>query len=305
MKILYLILEDYNYTGLKEFLVDVRLAGIEVVPYAVVDGKMDEISDIPGSYMITDCIQGVRLAREAGMGYVFYERDAAFYDTGLRTENGECISDSLNDAECIIQGFEETDADFIIKMYQRHHGLPWTILTTDRLRLREMTVSDVDRLYEIYSEPSITMYTEPLYEDRDEEIEYTRAYIRNQYEFFGFGLWIVEEKLNPNNINRYRIIGRAGITRREGYDEAELGYIIEKDRQNRGYAAEACRAIIRYAKEKLDMSGLNCFVQPGNAASIRLCDRLGFEYMEEVCINGILFGRYHLDCSSLSTGECI
>jgi RimJ/RimL family protein N-acetyltransferase len=178
-----------------------------------------------------------------------------------------------------------------------------------------MTVGDVPRLYEIYSEPSITMYTEPLFEDINEETEYTRAYIKNQYGFFGFGLWIIEEKPLPgtekelsvnaaeekdgdNERSGGRVVGRAGISLREGYDEAELGYVIEKDRQNRGYATEACEAIVGYAANVLGMSGLNCFVRPENTASVRLCARLGFEYLEEAYINGRRFDRYHLDLSA-------
>ena len=52
------------------------------------------------------------------------------------------------------------------------------ILKTDRLTLREIRVEDVDRLYEIYEGPGITDFIEPLYEDRDEEIVYTRDYIK-------------------------------------------------------------------------------------------------------------------------------
>ena len=139
------------------------------------------------------------------------------------------------------------------------------------------------------AEPSVTLYTEDLFENREDELAYTESYIKNQYGFFGYGLWIVEET------DTGRVVGRAGISNREGYDEAELGYVIEKERQNRGYATEICRAIVEYAGSVLMMQGLNCFVQKENLPSISLCLRLGFEYLEDTAINGILMNRYHID----------
>ena len=290
MRYLILILKDFGYPFLERTLTDVKLAGIEVIPVLAVNDELltdvrsaarpnaDEIlSDArrDSAFIVTDCAAGIGMAREHGTGFVYVEEDGA-------------EPPDVSGAQCIIQGFEEVGADFLIKMYERFHHLPWTILKTERLILREMTVDDVDRLYEIYAEPGITDFTEPLYEDRLQEIGYTKDYIRNMYEFCGYGLWLVLEKSG-------RIVGRAGITGREGYDEAELGYVIERSRQRRGYAAEACRAIIRYAADVLEMKGLNCFVQPGNEASVKLCKLLGFEHLDDVKISGCRMLRYHLD----------
>ena len=162
------------------------------------------------------------------------------------------------------------------------------ILKTDRLTLREIRVDDVDRLYEIYAGPGITDFIEPLYEDRDEEIVYTRDYIKYQYGFYGYGLWIVVEN------DTGRIVGRAGLTNRAGYLEAELAYVIEKDRQGRGYAQEALRATIDYARDELYLESLNCFIVPGNDISLHICKKLGFTFMEDAEIDGVKMYRYHI-----------
>ena len=163
-----------------------------------------------------------------------------------------------------------------------------TVLKTDRLTLRRITVEDVDRLYEIYAAPGITDYIEPLYEDRDEEIAYTEDYIKYQYGFYGYGLWIVVEN------DTGRIVGRAGLTNRAGYLEAELAYVIEKEKQGRGYAQEALGAIIEYAREELYLDSLNCFIMPGNDISLHICKKLGFTYMEDADIDGVIMHRYHM-----------
>ena len=167
-------------------------------------------------------------------------------------------------------------------------GQGQAVLKTDRLTLREITVEDVDRLYEIYAGPGITDFIEPLYEDRDEEIVYTKDYIKYQYGFYGYGLWIVEEN------DTGRIVGRAGLTNRAGYLEAELAYVIEKERQGRGYATEALRAILIYARDELYLESLNCFVIPGNEISVHLCKKLGFEYLGDEDVGGTVMHRYHL-----------
>lgn len=313
MQHLILVLKDYDHPYLDRVILDVKAAGIDVIPVKAIPDEMcseeayphvialdeDRLNEALNelnrehSYILTDCKEGAGLAEDHSIGYVYYD---SLHD---HKEHGRVGVKP----QCVIEGFDEINADFLIKMYQRYHHLPWIILSTERLMLREMTVDDVDRLYEIYGADGMTDYTEPLYEDRQQEIEYTKEYIRNMYEFCGYGLWIVIEKPGDdaagkpeeNITSEGRIVGRVGITGREGYDEAELGYVIEKDRQGRGYAIEACRAVIGYARDVLEMSGLNCFVQRGNEASVKLCKRLGFKYLEDVCLLGTTMMRYHLD----------
>lgn len=225
------------------------------------------------SLIICDSVEVSEIAQNRGIGYLVYatkeNQEAAF---------SECL--------CVIEGFDEIDYEFINHMYERSRGIPWTILTTDRCVLREITVEDVDRLYEIYADPSITAYMEGLYENPEEERQFTRDYMKYMYGFYGFGLWIVVEK------NTGRMIGRAGITNREGYENLELGYLIETSYQHQGYAEEVCRAIISYAQEHLGCEKLNAFIQKENAASIALARKLGFVWKEEVIIEQKFMQRF-------------
>ncbi|NLL78523.1 MAG: GNAT family N-acetyltransferase [Clostridiales bacterium] len=174
-----------------------------------------------------------------------------------------------------IEGIQNPGMDYFEKVYGRCHGIPWTILETDRCLVREIQLEDLDRLYEIYAEPSITQYMEGLYEDRAEEEQYTRDYIRNMYGFYGYGMWVVEEKKS------HRLIGRAGIESGDSEETAELGYLIAKEYQRQGYATEVCEAIIKYAGDKLEFKRIVCYVEPENEASRMLCRRLGLTEREE------------------------
>ncbi len=169
-----------------------------------------------------------------------------------------------------VENPEEMDRKSYDLAYRRLAGLPWEILATERLIVRETTVEDVDSFYRIYAEPSITEYMENLLADRDEEIAYTKDYIEKVYAFYGYGMWTVLEKESGE------VVGRAGITWREGYQLPELGFVFGVPWQGRGYAWEVCRAILVYAREELLMKRVQTLVRPGNERSLRLCEKLGF-----------------------------
>ena len=194
--------------------------------------------------------------------------------------------------DMIVEGFEEVDADFLEKVYQRYHHIPWTILETDRCVVKELCLDDLDGLFELYADDGMDEFTEGLY-PYEEEKTYQEAYINNMYRFFGYGMWLVFLK------DTGELIGRAGLEHREIYDETELelGYLIGKKYQGRGYATEVCEAILAYAKENTDFLHINCVVQKGNEASIHMAQKLGFEYREDYDIDGKVMHRFVLELS--------
>lgn len=185
-----------------------------------------------------------------------------------------------------IEKIEEVPPSYFEFVYKRYVGLPLTILETKRCVLREITVEDVDALYEIYQGPGITDYMEDLFKDRAKEKEYTRDYIANIYGFYGYGMWVVVQKETG------KIIGRAGIEQREEIPGHELGFVIAQPFQRKGYAFEICKAIIEYAKEVLAITKLHCFVKKENKPSLALCRKLGFSYVKSREIRGEVFEEY-------------
>ena len=186
------------------------------------------------------------------------------------------------DAPYVIEQIEELGYEEIDMAYRRLAGLPWEILTTKRCIIRETVEADIDSFYRIYAEPDITAYMEDLYADRDEELAYIRDYREKVYGFYGYGMWTVLTKDGD-------VIGRAGISWREGFDLQELGFVIGVPWQRRGYAYEVCSAIIEYAGRELGMRKLQALVMEGNGKSECLCAKLGFQYVRDAAIDG---GRY-------------
>ncbi|WWR15608.1 GNAT family N-acetyltransferase [Lachnospiraceae bacterium JLR.KK008] len=183
----------------------------------------------------------------------------------LTDENrGEDFSGIPYAVECV----EELEEQEITKIYRRLTGLPWEILETDRCRLREMTVGDLDRLYEIYDTADTTQYMEGLSGDREEERAYIKDYCKYMYGFHGYGIWLIEEKTAGV------VIGRAGIE--PGEDGTELGYMIAAPWRRKGYAFEVCSAVLDYTWREIGCHEVICRIRHGNRASAGLLKKLGF-----------------------------
>ena len=217
--------------------------------------------------LLTDKTTQCMDAKEKEIPYILY----------LNEENR---SADFTDIPYAVEGFEGIDVAFLDEIYRRFKGIPWTILETERLLVRETTEEDLDALYEVYADPSISLYTENLYEDRDEERAYIRDYIKHVYTFCGYGIWSVIHKESG------KLIGRAGLACREGYETPELGYVIGVPYQRQGYATEVCRAILEYADERLGFPMIRAVFEPENLASAKLCEKLGFIKEEQVQLDG-------------------
>lgn len=191
----------------------------------------------------------------------------------------------LRKESVIVEGFADLDEDFLTEQYQRFHGIPWTVFTTDRCVVRELSLSDLPALFTLYQKPHMTDYIEPLL-DRDEELEYQRAYIKNIYHFYGFGMWLVFEKKSGI------LIGRAGLEPKE--EGIELGYMIAPEFQNRGYAFEVCEGVLRYGREKLELDNFQCCIDPNNRASIGLAQKLGFVHVGKMHMGKKEFEKFIL-----------
>lgn len=194
--------------------------------------------------------------------------------------------EDLSAAAYAVSNVDELTLEDFQRAYQRLKGEPWIIMETARCMIRETTVEDVDTFYRIYEEPSITYYMEKLFEDIEDERQYAREYIRQVYGFYGYGLWSVIHKESGS------VIGRAGLSWREGFGIPELGFVIAVPYQGKGYAYEVCAAILRYGKEELQFDKVQALIEKENRASVNLCRKLGFCFKDIAEDRGKAYERY-------------
>lgn len=204
--------------------------------------------------------------------------------------NPQISGQTYSGVDMIVEGFEEVDENFLTKVYQRYHHIPWTIAQTERCIIRELSLADLDDLFGLYADEELMKFTEGLY-SYEEEKAFQQAYIDNMYRFYGYGMWLVFSKETGE------LLGRAGLEHREynGETELELGYLIGTRYQGQGYATEVCEAILRVAKEITDFPRINCLIDAKNTSSLRLAEKLGFSHMEDMETDKTIMKRYILD----------
>lgn len=107
-----------------------------------------------------------------------------------------------------------------------------------------------------------------------------------QWPFTGFGYWIVEAKSDGAIVGQ---LGFADFKRDmepslEG--EPELGYVFSPRVHGQGIAGEACAAVLAWADANLKATSYPAIISPGNSASVRLAERLGFERQADASYRG-------------------
>lgn len=166
----------------------------------------------------------------------------------------------------------ELDPEFEKRDALRKAGIPVEIARTDQLLIRETIDSDISELYRIGTDQAVRKYIEPMQPTLEEEIVYTKAYVRHMYAFYDFGLWTVLEK---DAYGQERVIGRAGLFPSERLaGQIEMGYMIAPECQGNGYGKEAAETVLRYAFNVLDLEEVHLFAEKENKASVKLAETL-------------------------------
>jgi ribosomal-protein-alanine N-acetyltransferase len=134
-------------------------------------------------------------------------------------------------------------------------------LYTPRLILRPARQDDLAALHAVLSDPRATRWwSTPPHETLDQTVIWLAAMIANGPDHPDF---VIE--LDG------RVIGKAGF-----YVMPDVGYILHPDVWGQGLASEAVGAVIDHVFRAREVGTLTADVDPENAASIRLLQRLGF-----------------------------
>ncbi len=179
-----------------------------------------------------------------------------------------------------VESVEDLDEQYLERVYRRFQGLPWRILETERLLVRESVPEDAAEFVRIYEDAEAARFLADCKETVEEEQEYLRQYAENMYGFYEYGIWTVLEKASG------RIVGRAGLSMWEESEVPELGFVIAKEKRGQGLALEVCGAIVKYAFEELYLDELAVVAETENPASLALCRKLGFREDGELVRDG-------------------
>lgn len=147
------------------------------------------------------------------------------------------------------------------------------VIETERLRLRPFRAEDLDAHAAMLADPAVARHLGAgpgAGRPRSREESWTQlATLIGQWTLRGYGCFAVEERAGG------AFIGRAGILELAGWPEPELAYALAAPFWGRGYATEACRAILDWAWRTVPAERLVSYIRPGNTASERVAARLG------------------------------
>ena len=148
-------------------------------------------------------------------------------------------------------------------------GLP--TLTADRLRLRQLDAADVPGLLAVFGDATHLRYWShgPL-----ADLDAARAYldgITSGWQERSFFQWGIEETATR------QLAGTVTFADWDrGNRRAEIGFILRPGAEGRGYATEAVRTALAFAFGPMGVHRIEADVDPDNAASLRVLERIGF-----------------------------
>lgn len=157
------------------------------------------------------------------------------------------------------------------------------IAQTERLILREFELSDTEPLGAVFGDAEVMQYSNIGVRDAEGVRQWLREWIEVRYPAWGFGMWAVVEK------NRGEVLGYCGLTRFEDrcvQGETEMGYRLARAHWGRGYATEAAGAVRDYGLNVLGLLKIVASIDPSNAASIRVAEKIGMRYEREMMLEG-------------------
>ena len=258
----------------------------------IISKEFPALTDFPDfSLILCDLDKNIELAKKHNLPVI------AFSHKNNRQE-------SLMGIPWLILDTDGLSPFFLNEVYCRHYKKPLTITTTNRCIIRELTTRQLPELLQLQKEnknnPSGCFFPQNCSTYAEAE-EFLQNYIKNQYTFYGYGIYGIFNKKNET------FLGIAGFSPFENvitsdtlnskekkpeilrdfsgqnFEDApennsneyciEIGYSVLKKWQQQGIASEALPPLIHFSKEYLGFTKIVTRIEKNNIASIRLAKK--------------------------------
>lgn len=160
-----------------------------------------------------------------------------------------------------------------------------TEFATSRLRLRGMTLDDVDAYVAYRSHPDVTPWLATAKPP-------DRAEVAQQIEQMTAsggptaGAWYRYAIEHGDEI-----VGDVGVEIRDGGGIAEIGYVLHPDHRGHGFATEAAAALVDDLIENHAIHRIEASLAPDNVASMRVLESIGMTFevvaRDACCVDGV------------------
>ena len=149
------------------------------------------------------------------------------------------------------------------------------MIETDRLILRKLNESDYKNI-SYYLDEKIQEFASPYMPHKEEDLK-------------NFILKIIGIASFAVILKDGTFIGDVSITSIKSNETGEIAYYFNPLYWKKGYAYEACKAIVNYGFEQLKLKYITAQIDAANVNSKKLVERLGFElksHQENVELHG-------------------
>ena len=174
--------------------------------------------------------------------------------------------------------------------------LPFPVLKTERLLLRQVTPNDADAILALRSNDEVMKYIpRPYLKNKEDALELI-AMFDNKIEN-GIGInWGIAFLEKPEEI-----IGIIGHYRmKPEHYRAEVGYMLFPDYSGKGIISEALQKVVEYGFNEMKLHSIEAVLDPENLASEKVLLKNGFikeahlienEYYEGRFLDSMIYSR--------------
>ena len=156
------------------------------------------------------------------------------------------------------------------------------IVETKRLVLKHFGIWDAEAMNRVFGDAEVMRFGDGV-----QTTEWVHGWLRRCLENYqqksGIGPWAIVEKSSTETIGYCGLFHFPDVC---GQPEMEIGYRLARAYWGRGIATEAVLAVRDYAFNALDIPRLISMIDPENAASIRVAEKAGMQYENDVMFEG-------------------
>ncbi|MDB4534666.1 GNAT family N-acetyltransferase [Vicingaceae bacterium] len=153
------------------------------------------------------------------------------------------------------------------------------MIETDRLNLRLFDTNDSAFVFRLMNEPDwLRFIGDRGINSIDDAVVCIRDRLIASFAESGIGMYLVE--LKDTRVP----VGMCGLIDRDSIEGIDLGFALLKEYEGNGYAYESAAAVMQNVPVELGIEKLSAITDSENESSIRLLEKLGFEFLRMVSV---------------------
>jgi len=158
-------------------------------------------------------------------------------------------------------------------------------IETERLLLRAWGKDDFRAYHALVQHPEVHRHFGPEPMGQEECWRRLTSAV-GMWTMVGFGGWAAVRQSDDKLIGMVSLFNAWRGLDPEFGEEPEMGWIFAREVHGKGFAGEACRAVLQWAEENLKPTPIWAIIAPANEPSLNLASKLGFERLHETTYHG-------------------